>query len=171
VNRAASILIDILLDTNLDLTTKSGPPRKVLSSSSPARPPPSSCSSTILKLSITRDLWAIVRANVPLELITVAGKKLLGCLVDNEEGLVWETDSPDDARREWAMLCAEVLLVCDLQELKSFWGIAGSERKGEVWSRKTEVRSFVWTCFVQKWKEDGGWYWEGAVILLGAPFL
>ena len=174
VNRAASILIDILLDSDLDLTTKTGPPRKTLSSSSPARLPPSSHSSTVLKLSITRDLWATIRGTVPLEFMAMAGKKLLACLVDNEDALVCEAGSPDDARKQWAMFCAEVLLVCEPEALKLFWGVSQDAEYGDVcrvWSRPAEVRSLVWACFVQKWKEEGDWYWEGAVILLGVPFL
>lgn len=173
VVRAAYILIDILEDTSLDLTTKSGPPRNALSSSSPARALPSSHSNTVLKLSIIRDLWATVRTTVPSDLMAVAGEKVLCCLLDKEDKLMWETDSPDDARKQWAMFCAEVLLVCDMDEVRSFWDInrhAGSQRKRE-WSRKPETRSLVWTCFVQKWKEEREWHWEGAVILLGAPFV
>jgi hypothetical protein len=105
--------------------------------------------------------------------MTVAGEKLLACLVDNENELVWATDAPDDTRKQWAMVCAEVLLVCDPEELKLFWGTnrdCGSQRKRD-WSRQAEVRSLVWTCFVQKWKEEGAGYWEGAVVLLSAPFV
>jgi hypothetical protein len=71
------------------------------------------------------------------------------------------------------MFCAEVLLVCDLHELRLFWGTsrdAGSEKKKE-WSKKAEVRRLVWDCFVQKWKAEGEWHWEGAVVLLGVPFV
>jgi hypothetical protein len=171
--KAADILIDILQDANLDLTTKSGPPRKVLSSSSPARAPPSSHSNTALKISITRDLWTTTRTTVPLELITAAGEKLLACLVNDEDDWVWELDSPDDARKQWAMFCAEVLLVCDLDELRLFWGtsrVARSEKK-RGWSKKAEVRRLVWDCFVQKWKAEGDWHWEGAVVLLSVPFV
>jgi hypothetical protein len=170
---AVDILIDILQDVNLDLTTKSGPPRKALSSSSPIRAPPSSHSNTALKVSITRDLWTTVRTTVPLDDVTVAAERLLACLVNSEDDWVWESDSPDDARKQWAMFCAEVLLVCDLHELRLFWGTsrdAGSEKKKE-WSKKAEVRRLVWDCFVQKWKAEGEWHWEGAVVLLGVPFV
>lgn len=160
---AVDILIEILQDVNLDLTTKSGPPRKALSSSSPIRAPPSSHSNTFLKVSITRDLWTTVRTTVPLDDITAAAEKLLTCLVNNEDDWVWESESPDDARKQWAMFCAEVLLVCDLHELRLFWK--------KEWSKKAEVRRLVWDCFVQRWKAEGEWHWEGAVVLLGVPFV
>ena len=171
--RTTDILIDILQDTTLDLTTKSGPPRKALSSSSPTRVPPSLHSNIALKLSITRDLWTVVRTTIPLDLVAAAGEKLLACLVDNEDDWVWETDPNDDARKQWAMFCAEILLACHSDELKLFWGTSrevGNGRKG-AWSRKPTVRHLVWACFVHKWKEEGDWNWEGAAILLGVPFV
>jgi hypothetical protein len=171
--RAADILIDILQDASLDLTTKSGPPRKTLSSSSPTKVPPSLHSNISLKLSITRDLWTIIRTTIPPDFVVAAGEKLLACLIDNEDDWVWETDSSDDARKHWAMFCAEVLLVCASDELRSFWGTSrgsGNDSKRD-WSRKPEVRRLVWACFVQKWKEEGDWNWEGAIILLGVPFM
>jgi hypothetical protein len=85
----------------------------------------------------------------------------------NEDELVQETDSPDEARKEWSFLCAEALVICDIDELKAFWG----ERKWiERWAWTAEVKSVVWKCFVQKWLQGGKGSWEGAVVLLAAPF-
>jgi hypothetical protein len=89
----------------------------------------------------------------------------LKVLMHNEDELVRETDSPDDARREWSLLCADVLAVCDIDELQAFW-----ERKWiQKWAWTADVMGVVWKYFVQRWLVGGG-NWEGAVALLAVPF-
>ncbi|KAF7977771.1 hypothetical protein HWV62_2653 [Athelia sp. TMB] len=169
-------LIDVLQDSTLDLTVKHGPPRKELSSSSPMRVPLSTLSSGSLKLSIARDLWTSVRTHVPLDHLYHAGHKLVACLVDGEEDLVGDYDGPlheDDARKHWAMLCAEVLYLCDRDELRSFWGAKCETRRRTpaTWSKKPDVRCLVWAAFLHKWQDERHWDWDGAIVLLCVPFL
>lgn len=167
----------MLQDCSLDLTTKNGPARKDLSSSSPIRGPSSTQSTGSLKLSIARDLWASVRSSIPTDHLTIAGEKFVACLVDTEDELAGETDAPlyeDDARKHWAMLCAEVLYLCDRDELRSFWGARrgkGSRRAMATWSKKSDVRCLVWAAFLHKWQEESQWDWEGAITLLSVPFV
>jgi len=167
--RATDILIDILQDTNLDLTTKSGPPHKALSSSSPARVPPSLHSNIALKFSITCDLWTVVHTAIPLDLMVAAGEKLLACLVDIEDDWVWEMDLNDDARKQWAMFCAGVLLAFNSDELKLFWGGRKWQEGGLV--KETHRRALGMGLCAQVEEGGGGWNWEGAIILLDVPFV
>ena len=169
-------LIDVLQDSTLDLTVKHGPPRKDLSSSSPMRVPQSTLSSGSLKLSIARDLWTSIRTHVPLDHLYHAGQKLVTCLVDGEEDLVGDYDGPlheDDARKHWAMLCAEVLYLCDRDELRSFWGAKCETRRRtpSTWSKKSDVRCLVWAAFLHKWQDEPHWDWDGAIALLCVPFV
>lgn len=139
--------------------------------------PPSTLSSASLKLSIVRDLWASVRTHTPLDHLHLAGQKLIACLVDGEEDLVGEIDGPlheDEARKHWAMLCAEVLYLCDRDELRSFWGARrsqGRQRTPPTWSKKSDVRCLVWAAFLHKWQDEAQWDWEGALALLCVPFV
>ncbi|EGN98376.1 hypothetical protein SERLA73DRAFT_56513, partial [Serpula lacrymans var. lacrymans S7.3] len=176
--RAAVILVDILQDPNLDLSHKAGSALPVVATSpvkdrSPSKSPRklpnnSSRSNAALKLSITREFWTIMRTTIPNNLLHAGGAKLLTSLMENEDDLVWETDAPDDARKEWAYLCAEVLVVCDIDELKKFWTRRASARAQMTY--EPGVQSLVWNCFVEKWQEDADGTWECAVVLLGIPF-
>lgn len=171
--RAVNILIEILQDNNLDLTTKVGPPPKMLSSSSPPRHVAlSTRSNAAIKLSVTCDLWGILSKIVPHNLLIRAAERLLIVLVDNEEELVWETDSvTDDARKQWAMFCAQILLVCDTEELVHFWDRRGADDSVPSWAQIVEIRGLVWTCFLQKWMEETHWDWERGVVLLSLPLM
>ncbi|KAH7921313.1 hypothetical protein BV22DRAFT_1132369 [Leucogyrophana mollusca] len=172
--RAASILVDILQDARLDFTTQVRPP-STLNASPPIcktaskRTPLHPRSNAAIKLSITRDLWSIMRTTFPHNLLHAGGAKLLAYLINDEAELVWETDSPDDARKQWAYLSAEVLAVCDVTEMRQFW----TKRARAVTQLTYEpgVQGLVWGCFVEKWTEDTDGSWEGAVVLLGVPFI
>lgn len=171
--RAVEILVDILRDSELDMTTKGPAPKELTSSSSPirsARGTPSSLPNNVLKLSLIHDLWSATASNIPQGYLAKAAERLLATLIDSELELVWDTESPtDDARKHWAALCAQVVLVGDSDELKEFWLNQISE---DGWSRNTDVRTFVWTCFLQKWTEASAWsIWQSGVLLLGLPFM
>lgn len=174
-SKAAAILVDILRDPKLDLSAKFGPPPSQQASSpiggvrvTPRRTSILSRSNTALKLVVTRDLWTVVRTTFPSNVLHSAGARLLACLMEDEADLVWETDSPDDARKQWAYLCAEVLVVCELDDLREFW--AKRSRAMAMMSYEPGVQSLVWGCFVEKWTEDAEGSWEGAALLLGVPF-
>lgn len=109
-----------------------------------------------------------MRTIFPNDLLHAGGAKLLECLVEDESDLVWETDSPDTARGEWAKLCSETLVVCDVEELEKFWA-----RRSQSYAAMTHepgVRSLVWGRFVDTWTADREASWEGATVLLGIPF-
>lgn len=121
-----------------------------------------------MKLGAVRKLWACMRTTFPNNLLHSGGAKLLECLVEDESDLVWETDALDTAREEWAMLCSEILIVCDVDELEKFW-----TKKPQSYSSMTYepgVRRLVWGCFVETWTADHDASWEGSTILLGVPF-
>lgn len=168
--RAAEILVGLLEDPELDLTARSPPPPDLITTS-PVRstPGPSTrASSTIppsrsnayLRLSVVRTLWRTTRTAIPHRALGAAGERLLACLVQHEDTLVCATD---EARAEWALLCVQVLLVCESNALRAFWASAGTG-----W--EPEVRCLVWKTFVEQWTEDGEGGWEGAAVLLGVPF-
>ncbi|KAG2155943.1 uncharacterized protein EDB93DRAFT_1128917 [Suillus bovinus] len=174
-SKAAAILVDILRDPKLDLSAKFGPPPSQRVSSpiggvrvSPRRTSIPSRSNAALKLVVTRDLWTVVRTTFPNNVLHSAGARLLACLIEDEADLVWETDSPDDARKQWAYLCAEVLVVCEADDLREFW--AKRSWAMAMMSYEPGVQSIVWGCFVEKWTEDTEGSWEGAALLLGIPF-
>lgn len=168
--RVAEILIGILRDSQLDLTTRGGPPPKELTSSSPTRATPSSLPNNVLKLSLVHDLWTAAANDIPHAYLAKAAERLLATLIDSELELIWDSESPTDvARKLWAGLCAKVMLVGDSDELKHFWFCQESE---SGWSKNIELRNSVWTCFLQKWTEASAWpNWQDGVLLLGLPFM
>lgn len=109
-----------------------------------------------------------MRTTFPNDLLHAGGTRLLECLLEDESDLVWETDTPETARTEWAKLCAETLAVCDIEVLEKFW----AKRRQSYASMPYEsgVRSLIWSCFVQTWTMDREASWEGATVLLGVPF-
>ncbi|KIK93333.1 hypothetical protein PAXRUDRAFT_829068 [Paxillus rubicundulus Ve08.2h10] len=176
--QATGILAQILRDPQLELTLKVGPP----SSKGGASPvssrsiqlakkighSPSTRSNAAMKLFVVRELWASMRTTFPNNLLHAGGAKLVECLVEDESDLVWETDTPDDARKEWAKLSAETLVICDIDELRKFW--ERRSRSYAMMSYEPGVQSLVWGCFIEAWKVDTEGSWEGATILLGIPF-
>lgn len=170
----AVILVDLLQDANLDLTPRVEPTSNLLPTSpidgTTTLPVPLSTTSTnaALKLKVIRDLWSTTRIVIPHEHLGNAGEKLLSCLMENEREF---TDPGKDARIEWSSLCAELLVVCDVDVLRAFWGCNVSpDIKKQEWNWASDVRTLVWKRFVEKWKEDEKGNWEGGVVLLGVPF-
>ncbi|KAG6334257.1 hypothetical protein ID866_4832 [Astraeus odoratus] len=124
-------------------------------------------SNASIKLSIVRDLWAIMRTTFPNNLLHSGGAKLLARLIEDEEDLV-EQAALDDTRMQWAHLCAGTMVVCDIDEARKFW--TQRAQSLTLITYEVGVQSFIWRCFVEKWKEDAEGSWEGAIILLGVPF-
>ncbi|OJA17207.1 hypothetical protein AZE42_00199 [Rhizopogon vesiculosus] len=168
--KAAMILVDILRDPKLDLSTKVGPPPPQHASPVMSRKPSllPSRSNAALKLVVARDLWTMMRTTFPDNALHSAGARLLACLIEDEANLVWETDSPDDARKQWAYFCAEVLVVCEVDDLREFW--AERSRAMAMMSYEPGVQSLVWGCFIERWTEEAQGPWEGGALLLGVPF-
>jgi hypothetical protein len=172
--RAVAIIIAVIQDLDLDLTAKvespsSGPPSPSKNSTGGSQISvacvPASRSNATLKLAVARDLWSITRAIFPNALLNGAGEKLLATLVRNETELI---DDQDNARTQWSYFCAEVLLICGVDEMSLFWAIEVEIRKRRNWT--PTVRRLVWGSLVEKWTANGPRSWEGAVVLLGVPF-
>ncbi|KAF7365027.1 hypothetical protein MVEN_00373800 [Mycena venus] len=142
-NQAADILIDVLLDSHIDVTLKAGEVRFCTDGQT-------NLSNAALKVKVVRALWAIMRK----------GEKLLCELMKAEDEF---TDSGEVSRAEWAMFCAEVLIVCDPDYLGEFWNYS-------KWEWTDAIRSTVWRCFVEKWKEESECAWQAIVTLLLVPF-
>ncbi|KAF8551673.1 hypothetical protein OG21DRAFT_1498937 [Imleria badia] len=167
-SKSASILAEVLRDSQLDLSLIALPASSKIGLHSKATKNISVRSNSAMKLGTVRELWASMRTIFPSNLLHAGGAKLLECLVEDESDLVWETDAPDTARKEWARLSSETLAVCDVEELKKFW--AKRSQSYATMTYEPGVRSLVWSCFVETWTADREASWEGATILLGVPF-
>ncbi|KAI0061493.1 hypothetical protein BV25DRAFT_1857413 [Artomyces pyxidatus] len=172
--RIGSILSNILEDPDVQLVPKpETPPADHLMFDpeivhNPALTPHAR-SNAAMKLSVTRDLWECAHQIVPAHEIGVASENVLAFLMEKESSLVWETDSPHDAREQWALLCTEMLVHCRAGPLKVFWGMRSTSKKWE-WGWSAEVRSLVWRNFAERWREIACAKWENALVLLGVPF-
>lgn len=115
-----------------------------------------------MKIALVRDLWLTTRTTIPRELLRQAGEQFFGRLnkYDQDDHKWREFDY--DAQIQWAQLFAEILLVCDVEDLKTFWATP----RDEEWYNK-DLRRMVWRRFVRKWM---GGTWEGAIVLLSVPF-
>ncbi|KAG8214607.1 hypothetical protein J3R82DRAFT_9677 [Butyriboletus roseoflavus] len=166
-SKAVGILAEILRDPELDLALIACPTSKIGSPSKATKSTPMR-SNSVMKLGAVRELWAGMRTTFPNNLLHAGGAKLLECLVKNESELVWETDTLDTSREEWAKLCAEILAVCEVEELEKFW--AKRLQSYATVTYEPGARSLVWGCFVERWTVDCQASWEGGAILLGLPF-
>ncbi|KAJ6585182.1 hypothetical protein B0H19DRAFT_1108667 [Mycena capillaripes] len=154
--QAVEILVDIMLDSNLDVTLKAADICFCTDGQT-------NLSNAALKLKLVRALWAIMRKAISSAQLASAGEKLIRCLLQGEDEF---TDSGEISRTEWATFCAEVLIVCDPDDLKEFW-----RYDGVSYSKWTDaIRSTVWRCFAEKWKEESECGWPAIVTLLVAPF-
>ncbi|KAL6302847.1 hypothetical protein BKA93DRAFT_736024 [Sparassis latifolia] len=172
-----NVLVDILRDRTLDISADSDDGLTELIPTSDSRPVQRRVSlltrsrwNLVLKLVVIRELWTIARTIFPRSALSGPAEKLLMYLDRHESDLVDDMDLPDDIRKQWAYLCAEVAFVCDVYELKQFWGRRsyGTRKQERNWS--DDVRCLVWRKFVNKLSECSG-TWEAAVVLLGVPFV
>jgi hypothetical protein len=199
--RVVNVLINILQDAPLELLPpRSSPPtpecKPKHGKSSPVRINASAASSSTTlnnatKLALAQHLWHATCRLIP-DLLLVssdAPERLLLCLVEREDSLTSssslfslpsiEEDEEETAhlREKWTTLCVDVLVKCNPESLRAFWGYANSdgERQWE-WRWDLRERSAVWRWFVDRWMgawedSEGNVGWEGAVVLLGVPFL
>ncbi|KAI0696009.1 hypothetical protein BC835DRAFT_1344167 [Cytidiella melzeri] len=176
----ADMLSAILEENSLDISSKQEDDDSLLALTSPAKPSHSKRRSPLpvyrwkpaLKLLLVRQLWLIVTSVLPPDQLSAAAETLLAVVIKSEVNLVVDIDIIDDVRSQWASLCAEVIYHSDEQNLLAFWNMKQSKVSGRRSSRNwnENVRSCVWSHFLEKWREEHS-SWEGAAILLGAPFL
>ncbi|KAI0087877.1 hypothetical protein BDY19DRAFT_907299 [Irpex rosettiformis] len=176
----AELLVSIVEENGLDLSSKHEDDDRMLTLTSPLRSPHSESGHTLpgyrwkfaLKLLLLRQLWLLIVNTLPPSSLATAAETLLSSVVKSEVNLVADVDVTDEVRDQWASLCAELAYHCDEQELNEFWSMKhrknGARRKARP--RIDSVRHFVWSHFLQRWREEQG-SWETSAILLGAPFL
>ena len=167
---AVSLMRDILSDSKVQLVPAAETPAPKHVGSDPDLVPHTR-SNAAMKLAVVRALWGHVYALLPAQALAgSASEALLTWLMEKEAELVWETDTPFDARTQWAMLCAEVLVRADTPaaRLRVFWGARGASTQW-TWNWATDVRALVWRTFVERWQGLAKG-WEEALVLLGVPF-
>lgn len=178
------LLISIVEENGLDLSSKQEDDDRLLVLTSPLRGPHPSHPilapyrwKYALKLQLVRQLWIIVVNTLPASHLSATAEALFASIVKAEVNLVGaDMDVADEVRDQWASLCAEVAYYCDEQEVLVFWGLKRGRRsahhyqnqKGKRWN--DAVCSFIWSHFLQRWREEGA-PWESCAVLLGVPFL
>jgi hypothetical protein len=172
---AVSLMQDILGDPKVQLV-----PAGDEAAPSPKGPEidlaPHTRSNAAMKLAVVRSLWSHAHSVLPAQALAGSpSEALLTWLMKKEAELVWETDTPHDARTQWATLCAEVVVRTgaagcspSLAPLRMFWGTPGASRRW-AWDWSMDVRTRVWRVFVERWRTlaEG---WEEAPVLLSVPF-
>lgn len=137
---------------------------------------PHTRSNAAMKLAVVRSLWAQAHTVLPAQALAGSpSEALLTWLMKKEAELVLETDTPYDARTQWANLCAEVIVrtgaagcSSSLPLLRMFWGTPGASQRW-AWNQTMEVRSRVWRAFMERWRTLAKG-WEEALVLLSVPF-
>ncbi|KDQ62518.1 hypothetical protein JAAARDRAFT_203629 [Jaapia argillacea MUCL 33604] len=160
--RAVEILSEILYDPRVNLKVGPTTSRK---STHVER------STTELKLLIIREFWASLRTAVPSQLLTDAGELFISRLQDRTHDILKESETsvPDlGAWEHWALLCTDVLLVCEVNQVKAFWS---SKDGGTAWAWSKMACTMVWNTFLEEWAEAGKATWDGIVALLAVPFV
>ena len=183
-SHAGDIICAILKSKKLDLSLKVTEDTDFLAPTSPVRPDdepdspvgpanprglpplPSYRWRPALKLLLVRELWQSAQEIFPLPVLQESAQKILTMLVEKQDDLVVEAHVADEVRGQWALLCAEVTYRCEDEALGLFWS---PDAGASSWSEN--VRSFVWSHFVMKWKEEKGAEWDSGMVLLGAPFM
>ncbi|KAI0301170.1 hypothetical protein B0F90DRAFT_1817185 [Multifurca ochricompacta] len=172
---AVSVIQDILRDSNVQLVPSADTPTPSQTGSD-VDLVPHTRSNAAMKLCVVRSLWTQTHSVLPAQALAgSASEALLTWLMEKEAELVWETNTPHDARTQWAMLCADVLARsstgardASASLLRVFWGVRGASRRW-TWSWAMDVRALVWRTFVERWRALAKG-WEDALMLLGVPF-
>ncbi|KAH9955582.1 hypothetical protein BGW80DRAFT_1466931 [Lactifluus volemus] len=146
---AVSLMQSILSDPKVQLMPSGDAPTSAVNGPAPTAPPssdvelaPHTRSNAAMKLAVVRALWTHVHVMLPTEAL--------------KPEIVWETDTPHDARTQWAMLCAEVIMrsapspssSSSTLLLRVFWGGASSRRR--TWDWPADVRTLVWRTFAER---------------------
>ncbi|KIK57143.1 hypothetical protein GYMLUDRAFT_75668 [Collybiopsis luxurians FD-317 M1] len=108
--------------------------------------------------------WASLYQLLQSRLLEDHATQLLGRVVEFEDEL---GEMEDEVRGEWAALCANLILASGepMQSLSLFWGQVDSK-----WNWPADIRTLVWTKFVQLWQESKQDNWEGSIVLISTPF-
>jgi hypothetical protein len=203
--RVVKVLTNILQDAPLDLTPPSSLPPTPEGKAKHGKSSPdpitalkldnvaSSAFTTLnntTKLALVQGLWHATCRLIPHPLLASSGAPewLLACLMKREDRLtsssLFSLSSAEEEEQEiahlrenWTTLCVDVLVKCNPEALRAFWGYVNTDGKREwEWRWDARERAEVWQWFVGRWmgaweNGEGGVGWEGAVVLLGVPFL
>ena len=170
---AVSLMQDILGDPKVQLVPSGDAQTTAPGAGSDVDLAPHTRSNAAMKLAVVRALWTHAHAVLPAQALGgSASEALLTWLMEKEAELVWETDTPHDARTQWAMLCAEVLVRSVASSasslLRVFWGARGASKRW-AWNWPADVRALVWRTFAERWRALAKG-WEEAPVLLSVPF-
>ena len=133
---AVSLMQDILGDPKVHLVP-SGDEGTPSNTGSEADLAPHTRSNAAMKLAVVRSLWAHAHSVLPAQALAGSpSEALFTWLMKKEAELVCETDTPHDARTQWALFCAEVILrtsatscSSSLALLRMFWGTPGASQR------------------------------------------
>jgi hypothetical protein len=114
---------------------------------------PHTRSNVAMKLAVVRSLWSHAHSVLPVQALAGSPSEALPTwLMKKEAELVWETDTPHDARMQWATLCAEVVVRtgaagCSpfLAPLCMFRGTPGAGRGTGPWTFVRESGVCLWS--------------------------
>ncbi|KAI0372272.1 hypothetical protein BV20DRAFT_1120079 [Pilatotrama ljubarskyi] len=183
VKRACEVLIEVLDEDSFDFTMRkeelgeeipTSPVKPTSSRRNKAseEPLPESRWNYAVKLFLVRDLFTITRAVFPEDVFAHLAESVLKHLNSKEEPLVGDVQCTDEVREQWASLCAEAALTCDIGVLQAFWsnklGQPSDGQRDSDWT--VDVRVAVWQAFLDRW-EDSKRSWEAAIVLLSVPFV
>ncbi|KAI0632226.1 hypothetical protein C8Q77DRAFT_1279320 [Trametes polyzona] len=180
--RACKVLVDVLEDDSFDFTMRKDEfsdqvptsPVKPTNARNKAsdKPLPESRWNYAVKLFLVRDLFTITRAVFPEDVFAGLAESVVKFLNTNEGILLGDVHCTDEVREQWASLCAEAALACDISVLQAFWsntlGKPNNGYRDSEWS--FDVRASVWQVFLERW-DDGRKNWEAAIVLLSVPFI
>jgi hypothetical protein len=175
--RVVDLITRILLDAKLDFAESTEIP------TSPVKGVPSSSgslrvattrphSNAALKLNLAIALWTAIRRCPGLRKLQVlTAPILIEMLVKQQVTLIGGCDPQEDAREHWTRFCADVLVVCDSNVVRSFWTGKIHDIHWPAWDWTSTERSFVWQLFVTQWTKDMDVSWERFSYLLVVPFM
>ena len=176
--RAVEIITRILLDSMLDFTNSSpeiptSPVKNAPSSSGSHRVTTSRPrSNTALKLNLVTALWTAIRRCPGLrQLQAITAPILIEMLIKQQTTLIGGNDTQEDAREYWTRLCADVLIVCDSNVLRSFWTGKAGDVDWSAWNWTPNEKSFTWQLFVTEWTKETDVCWDHFSQLLVVPFM
>ncbi|EIW59256.1 uncharacterized protein TRAVEDRAFT_166567 [Trametes versicolor FP-101664 SS1] len=181
--RTRDVLVEVLEDDSFDFTlskedfgehvpTSPIKPTSTRTKNKAAKKPlPESRWNYAVKLFLVRDLFTIAHAVFPDDVFASLAESIAKFLNTNEALLVGDVQCSDEVREQWASICADATLACDISVLQAFWantlGKPSNGHRNSEWC--VDVRAAVWQVFVDRWEDSKSW--EAAIVLLSVPFI
>jgi hypothetical protein len=162
--RAASVLGDLIRDSTFCTDPASQLTDQLVSEldGEAAALGPSALS---IKFTVLREMFSKARQAIPRPYVDAMPLKLFESLVSHSGGI----DTVADALESWARLCGDLLVLCDVEDIKACCDVVfGGDADDAQWPMETRV--CIWRQIVQTWQQDNDASWEGAVVILTIPF-